>query len=417
MKRPIIPGPSGLGTSLYHSQRLEKLVAHDLLCFSHLRWDFVFQRPQHLLSRSARVQRVFYLEEPVWERSEEAWLELRQREGGVRVGTPHLPEGLSPEAAVRAQRLLVDKLLRDHAVTDFVAWYYTPMALPFSRHLPSAATVYDCMDELSNFKGAPRELRSLERELLERADVVFTGGRSLFDAKRDQHPNIHPFPSSIDVRHFARARGLIADPEDQRRIPRPRLGYFGVIDERMDLELLSGLAASRPEWHFVLVGPVTKIDPAELPQGANLHYLGPKPYTELPDYLAGWDVALLPFACNEATRFISPTKTPEYLAAGKPVVSTPIRDVVCPYGQQELVRIADTVASFAAAIEAALAEPEREQWLAGVDAFLASTSWESTWQQMMELVAEALPDHRLFSFGAGPAVRPASRASDFGVDD
>jgi UDP-galactopyranose mutase len=224
---------------------------------------------------------------------------------------------------------------------------------------------------------------------MSRADLVLTGGQSLYEAKRHQHDNIHPFPSSVDVAHFAQARQISEDPPDQEEIPHPRLGFFGVIDERMDLELIDGVAQSRPDWHLVLLGPVVKIDPAQLPHRSNIHYLGPKQYEDLPEYIAGWDVALLPFARNEATRFISPTKTPEYMAAGLPVVSTSIRDVVRPYGQQGLVRIADDVPAFVAACEAALAEDASER-VRQADAFLRQTSWDGTWLRIRLLVEQLL---------------------------
>ena len=229
-------------------------------------------------------------------------------------------------------------------IADYVLWYYTPMALLFTDHLDPRAIVYDCMDELSAFRDAPPMLTALEAELMQRAALVLTGGQSLYEAKRHQHRNIHPFPSSVDVEHFRAARAV-------SNAIRPISGHCrsrasdssACIDERMDLALLAGVADARPDWQLVMLGPVVKIDPASLPQRANIHYLGGKSYRELPQYVAGWDVALLPFARNEATRFISPTKTPEYMAAGKPVVSTSIRDVVRPYGEQGLVRIADDV--------------------------------------------------------------------------
>jgi UDP-galactopyranose mutase len=241
------------------------------------------------------------------------------------------------------------------------------------------------MDELSAFKGAPTLLKEQEAQLLRRADLVLTGGQSLFDAKRHQHANIHPMPSSVDAAHFAQARHVTVDPADQRNIPHPRLGFFGVIDERMDLDLLDGVAAARPDWHIVMLGPVVKIDNDTLPRRPNIHYLGPKAYEELPLYIAGWDVALMPFARNEATRFISPTKTPEYMAAGRPVVSTSIRDVVRPYGQQGLVRIADEPTAFVDACAAAMAEDaaERKQQ---ADAFLRQTSWDGTWRRIQSLI-------------------------------
>jgi glycosyltransferase involved in cell wall biosynthesis len=373
----------------------------DVLCFSHLRWDFVFQRPQHLMTRCARDRRVFFFEEPIHEDGA-PHLELR-RSGGVTVAVPHLPHGLADAAIADAQRRMVDELIARERIADFVAWYYTPMALSFTAHLEPAATIYDCMDELSAFQGAPAALKLREAALMARADVMLTGGQSLYEAKRHQHRNIHAFPSSVDVEHFARARRIHADPRDQALLPHPRLGFFGVIDERMDLALLEGVAQARPDWHLVLLGPVVKIDQSMLPRAANIHYLGSKKYDELPHYVAGWDVALLPFARNEATRFISPTKTPEYLAAGKPVVSTSIRDVVRPYGQQGLVRIADEVGAFVAACASAMAENASER-VRQADAFLRQTSWDGTWLRIRRLMDEVLRPSSVQGEAGGVAV-------------
>ena len=371
----------------------------DLVCLSHLRWAFVFQRPQHLMTRQARTRRVFFVEEPIREPGTTPHEERRTVEGGVVVSVPHLPEGLPPEEEARLQRDMLDGLLRDERARDLVLWYYTPMALAFTDHLRPRLVVYDCMDELSLFKGAPPELLRREEELLARADVVFTGGWSLYEAKRGRHPNVHGVPSSVDVAHFAAARNGLTDPPDQAGLSRPRLGFFGVIDERFDTALLAGAARERPDWQFVMLGPVVKIDPAELPRGPNLHYLGGKSYAELPAYLSGWDAALLPFARNDSTRFISPTKTPEYLAAGRPVVSTSIRDVVRPYGEKGLVRIADDVEAFVAAAEAAMREDASSaQWLARVDETLAGMSWDRTWAGIQEAM-----DHALLRREAGEA--------------
>jgi glycosyltransferase involved in cell wall biosynthesis len=235
-----------------------------------------------------------------------------------------------------------------------ILWYYTPAALAISGHFPAAATVYDCMDELAAFDFAPSDLADRERELIGRADLVFTGGRSLYEAKRGRNKATYLFPSAVDQEHFAQAHNAQPDPPDQAPIPHPRLGWFGVIDERFDRDLLAELAKRRPDWHFVIVGPVAKIDDEALPRGGNIHYLGAKPYETLPSYLAGWDAALLLFARNRATRFISPTKTPEYLAGGKPVVATPIADVAAEWGSDGLIAIADGARSFERAIAAAL---------------------------------------------------------------
>jgi UDP-galactopyranose mutase len=377
-------------TTVQPNPRQTKSSKPDLLCFMHLRWDFVYQRPQHLLSRAARDRRVFVFEEPIYDNGSMR-LEVSESEEGVHVVKTYLPEGLRSDVATEAVlREMLDRVLAEHQIEDYVAWYYTPMALSFTQHLKPQATVYDCMDELSAFKGASPMLRQREQQLFKLADLVFTGGQSLYEAKRSQHKSVYAFPSSIDHAHFSQARTSLAEPMDQASIPPPRMGFFGVIDERFDKELLAQVAEKRPQWQFVVIGPVVKIDPSELPQRDNIHYLGSKSYKELPAYLAGWDVALLLFARNEATRFISPTKTPEYLAAGKPVVSTSIRDVVRPYGEKQLVRVADQPGEFIAAVETLLAQTpaERQEWLNRVDTYLSVFSWDDTWSRMANLIED-----------------------------
>ena len=363
----------------------------DLIVFSHLRWDFVYQRPQHLLNRSAQDRRVFFVEEPIFDNSSMC-LDVSERENNLKVVVPHLPEGLCSEVAKTAVlHDMVLRLLVEHDIHDYVVWYYTPMALDFTRHLRPRAVVYDCMDELSAFKNAPECLTMRERELFKLADLVFTGGQSLYEAKRNQHPAVFAFPSSIDRAHFMQARTAVSEPLDQKDIPHPRLGFFGVVDERFDVELLDEVSRQRPEWQFVIIGPVVKIDREILPKRSNIHYLGAKSYQQLPSYIAGWDVALLLFAQNESTRYISPTKTPEYLAAGKPVVSTPIRDVIYPYGEMGLVRIAGNAKEFIKAAEELLSsKSSRGKWLKAVDEFLATTSWDETWAHMSKLIDETL---------------------------
>lgn len=362
----------------------------DIVCLSHLRWNFVYQRPQHLLSRCAQGKRVFFIEEPIFSQEPLGRLDITEDSCGVVVVVPHLPQGLSEETINADLEVLIDGLFAEYNINKYICWYYTPMAIAFTRHLQPQAVVYDCMDELSSFKGASPTLKNYEAELFNRADLVFTGGQSLYESKVNQHANVYAFPSSVDVAHFAQARNL-TEPLDQANIPHPRLGFFGVIDERMDIELLAGIAEARPDWHLVIIGPVVKIDPATLPQHENIHYLGGKDYKELPAYLSGWDLAMLPFARNESTRFISPTKTPEYLAAGRPVVSTSIRDVVRPYGESKLVRIADTVSEFVTAAEQGMQEDTpASEWLSQVDVFLEKISWDRTWASMMKLIDSAI---------------------------
>ena len=362
-----------------------------IITFSHLRWDFVYQRPQHLLSRLAARHRVIFIEEPVPAATAPEW-KFNYPHPNVVVCRP-----CSPSAApgfhddqTPILRTLVRQLIEQEHVEEHVAWFYTPMALPLADSLDPIAVVYDCMDELSAFKYAPPELIEREKALLRAADVVFTGGPSLYRAKKDRHPNVHCFPSSVDARHFAVAANGMTDADDQAPLPHPRLGFFGVIDERFDIPAVTLMAERHPEWQIVLVGPVVKIDPATLPRRPNIHYFGQRSYQQLPAYLKGWDVCLLPFARNESTRFISPTKTLEYMAAGRMIASTPITDVAEPYG--DIVYLGETPEEFVAACERALVSSpeERADRRHKMRRVLSRTSWDSTAFAMDELIAEAI---------------------------
>lgn len=356
-----------------------------LICFSHLRWNFVHQRPQHLLTRAAQHLRVHYFEEPEIVQHAEARLRMEVRDGIIRL-VPETPHDAAP---ISLQRRLLQSYLRQLPHRFRIGWFYTPLALRFANPAAFDFIVYDCMDELSGFHGADPDMQTMERRLFQAADLVFTGGASLFESKRTQHHNVRLEPSSVDAAHFAMARTWAdGDPADQAQLPRPRIGWFGVIDERMDLELVAKLADLRPAWAFVMLGPVVKIDPDTLPRRPNLHWLGPKPYAELPKYLAGWDCGFMPFARNAATRFMSPTKTPEYLAAGVPLVSTPIPDVVSPWGEAGLVEIAADVQPFVGAVERTMRQRSGD-WLALADRSLASLSWDRTWARMSAAIRGA----------------------------
>ncbi len=362
----------------------------DILCLSHLRWDFVYQRPQHLLSRFARDRRVFFFEEPVFS-DRPTFLDLTQKENNLWVAVPHISyEDRDTGDLTKIQRIMVEKLIDAKKINDFILWFYTPMAMDFAAHIEPLATVFDCMDELSAFKFAPPQLIENEKRLMEKADLVFTGGQSLYEAKRDSHERVFAFPSSIDVEHFRTAREVDNSPNGEEQISKPQLGYCGVIDERIDLDLLADLADFKPHWQFVMIGPVVKISEDDLPRRSNIHYLGGKDYKDLPKYLAEWNIALMPFAMNEATKFISPTKTPEYLAAGKPVISTPVRDVVRPYYEKGLVEIAKNAEEFAEAGERILNEDDRSEWLERVDEHLSTMSWDKTWKEMEKLIEETI---------------------------
>lgn len=353
-----------------------------ILCFSHLRWEFVWQRPQHLLSRAAAQYDVFFLEEAVRESIELPFLKTFPAAQGIEVLQLHVPMQM-PDAEV-------DSLLREAAqqavsrCPELILWFYTPMALPLAEGLDATFVVYDCMDDLAGFKGASPDMKRREQELFEFADLVLTGGHSLFEARRNRHPNVHLFPSSVDAAHFAQAKVVDCEPADQATIPRPRIGYFGVIDERLDYALIAALATLRPDWQLVFVGPTAKIDPADLPRPPNIHWLGQKPYAQLPRYMGGWTAGFMPFALNDATRYISPTKTPEFLAAGLPVVSTRIKDVERTYG--DVVAIASDASGFANALQNAMlgADPG---WATAVERKLALQSWDLTWSRIARLLA------------------------------
>ena len=379
-----------------------------ILVFSHLRWDFVYQRPQHLLSRLAQHYKICFFEEPVFRQSESG-MECTSPSHNITVCRPHTPVDMPGfhDDHLPYLKKMVRELVRDGE--EYIVWFYTPMALPLLQELPPRLVVYDCMDELAAFKNPPRQLLQRENSLLKRAEIVFTGGPSLYNAKKDRHPNVHCFPSSVDVRHFSQALDRANAHPAHRDIPGPRLGFYGVIDERFDTELIGRVAQAHPQWQIVLVGPVVKIDPASLPRHDNIHYLGQQPYEALPQLLAGWDVCLMPFAMNESTKFISPTKSLEYMAAELPIVSTPVRDVVDLHS--DVVAIAHTPEEFIAACEAALliSMEEREAMMQKMRDKLTRTSWDSTALTMRDLMSALEQSARDRAAAAESAVPAASR--------
>jgi glycosyltransferase involved in cell wall biosynthesis len=372
----------------------DKNKSRQLVCFSHLPWNFVYQRPQHLIRRFTNKYEVYYIEEFVKSPNEDGY-SIHLTDDNATVIAPHLNNQSTLDETQR-KKVILKSIFTDCSIHSYIFWYYTPMAVAYTSHFNPMAIVYDCMDELSAFKFAPQQLKTLEQDLFNIADIVFTGGNHLYNAKKSQHTNIHSFPSSIDKAHFKIARSYKEEPEDQANISHPRLGFYGVIDERFDIDLLLHASNAKPDWQFILVGPVIKIDPAILPKNKNIHYLGPKTYDELPLYLSGWDIALIPFAINESTRFISPTKTPEYLAGGKPVISTPITDVVHPYQDLGLVHIVQNAEELIAASTLELSSTDKRIWLSKVDEYLDTISWDHTWQRMNELLEKVLMNKHSF---------------------
>lgn len=350
-----------------------------------------------------------YFEEPVFDASAPR-LALSHPAKGVLLAVPHLPPNSSRTAAEAALRRMVNRVVAELGDVRPVLWYCTPMAVGYTDHLKPSAIIYDCTEAPKPSRVAATsapEWSERERWLFERADVVFTDSHSLCQHTRrtTRHANIYPMLSSVDLGHFGRAREPLVEPPDQDEIPHPRVGFCGVIDERIDTTLLGELARARPDLQFVMVGPIIGIDPATLPQSPNLHWLGSKSQTQIPAYIAGWDVAMLPLVCNEATLFTSPSKTAQYLAAGKPVVATPIPNVVEPYGRDGLAWIGDNFGEFADALDEALSS-DRYARVIHADDYLADHSWQATWNEMWSHVERAMASR--VPTRSGRARRPKS---------
>jgi UDP-galactopyranose mutase len=362
---------------------------NSIIVFSHLRWDFVYQRPQHLLSRLAEYYQIIFFEEPEFHQGE-ASLETSQPLPNLTVCRPRTPVASTDysDEQMPYLRSMASELADQHP--DAIVWFYTPMAFPLLEEMQAGLVVYDCMDELSAFKNSSAQLLQREDALLRRADVVFTGGPSLYNAKKHRNGNVHCFPSSVDVNHFRQALDRKLAHPSQQNLPHPRFGFYGVIDERFDIDIVTQMADAQPDWQIVLVGPVAKIEPDALPQRDNIHYMGQQSYKALPHFLAAWDVCLMPFAINESTRFISPTKSLEYMAAELPIVSTPVKDVVDLHS--DVVEIADGAAAFIEACRKSLAQTDKEmqQRVRLMRAKLSRTSWDVTAAKIHALLEQAL---------------------------
>ena len=355
-----------------HAPKPKANPEYDMIVFCHLRWDFVYQRPQHIISRLAKDYRILVVEEPQPTRlNGNSPLEVREITPNIHVFRP-------PVQSIKSIGTFLKKHLKKQ--TFPVGWFYSPAFVPVLEYLDFETVVYDCMDELSLFKGASAELISQEKQLLAAADIVYTGGKSLYESKKQKHHNVFCFPSSVDIGHFASENNTeISLPDDLKDIPTPIVGYYGVIDERIDLDLLKETAAKCPDTSFVMIGPLCKIEDHDLPRAKNIHYLGMKSYEELPQYLHFFDVAMMPFALNDSTKYISPTKTLEYMSAYKPIISTKVRDVVRDYSN--CIALIDDAENFAKAISEA---PERD--LSEYGQILEKTSWDATAEQMSSII-------------------------------
>src|SRR5690606_38053916 len=388
------------------------MATHEsVLCLSNRRWRSGGDRPQQLLARAARQRRVAYVEEPLFDVSAPA-LELSTTDEGVLLAVPHLPVGTTPLQADAARRRMLNRVIAELDDSRPVLWYCTPTAVGYTAHLKSAAIVYDCTEDVGRVN-APSDLADRERWLLERADVVFTDSHSLCRHKRriTHRSNIYPFLSCVDIDRFGCAREPTPEPPDQDDVEGPRIGFPGVIDERIDLRLLGEVADARPDLQLVMVGPILGVDPAALPRLPNLHWLGAKPHEQILACIAGWEVAMLPLVGSDQPLYIPPTKVAEYLAAGKPVVSTTVADVIDPYGRAGLAWIGDGAGEFVDAIDDALTS-DRHARVTHADNFLFEHSWQSTWEQMWTHVERALASRTSSRApGARRSTRPAAPSS------
>jgi glycosyltransferase involved in cell wall biosynthesis len=367
-----------------------------LIVQSHLRWDFVWQRPQQILSRFAEHAPVLFVEEPLFlDDVSSPKLDITVPHANVFRAVPRLPGDLRAdnERGVAEVRTLIQQAIEPDGqlkrlFDNPVQWFYSPFTAPaMLGAFNEIGVVYDCMDELAQFRFAHPDLVRRERLLLANADVVFTGGYKLYESKKRFHSNVHFFGCGVDVRHFGKARlPETPTPSDIVELPQPVFGYFGVIDERIDYDLLAMLAESNPNASIVMVGPVVKVDPGTLPRRPNIHWLGQRDYAALPSYVKGFSVCLMPFALNEATEYINPTKTLEYMAAGKPIVSTAVPDVVRNF--TPVVQIARSPREFAAATARAAIAPNLALIEKGLE-HAAAASWESIVAKMRDLLGEA----------------------------
>jgi len=364
--------------SISHEIPSDDPKVYDMIVFCHLRWDFVYQRPQQIMHRMSDKYKILFVEEPI------AFEEGDERTAVITEINPNLFILKPKVSSIADLKYVLPIYVANTSVK--CGWFYSSAFVSVLKDIDFETVIYDCMDELTMFKGASELLKSQETYLLSEADIVFTGGKSLYEAKKQTHDNVYCFPSSVDRNHFASALNGIALPHDLPTSGNPMVGYYGVIDERIDLDLLKEAAEKMPQVEFIMVGPLAKIDESNLPRAANIHYPGMKSYMELPRYLKGFDIAIMPFALNDATKFISPTKTLEYIAANKPIVSTAVYDVVRDY--KDAVWVITNADECCEAIQNILHQSElaKEKRRQQYEVILNNTSWEKTVNSMQEII-------------------------------
>jgi glycosyltransferase involved in cell wall biosynthesis len=378
------------------------IEAQDIICFAH-DWGGDPTSKTHIMRLLAKKSRVLWvnsiaMRRPVASKSDARRLitKLRRAFAGCVEVEPNIfvvnPLVLPLPGSALAQRLngvlLERSLRRTLSKLSFarpILWTFLPTMNRLVGRLGERLLVYHCVDKYSEFSGVPRDaIVAMERDLVKRADLVFTSAARLLEECRPLNPHTHFITHGVDTAHFGRALDPQTPvPDDLAGIRKPVAGFFGLIADWVDLPLIRSLARERPDWSFVLIGKAAT-DLAPLQGLSNVHWLGQKPYTELPGYCRGFDVALIPFVQNELTLRVNPLKLREYLAAGLPVVSTPLPEISRYDG---LVRLATRREEFIGGIEAALAERSPE--LAGrrFEA-MRGESWEARVADMARLIDE-----------------------------
>ncbi len=355
------------------------LQPYDLVVFSHLRWNFVYQRPQHILSRLAKSYNILFVEEPFHPNPE------NENTSFINQVFPNLSVFNSYTDSIDSTLKLLKETLGSQTIAT--AWFYSPSFVNALKIFSFDKVVFDCMDELTLFKNAPQSLIEQEKELLSKSDIVFTGGKSLYSSKKKHHHNVYCFPSSVDRKHFEKAQNGIKVPDEMDAFTGIVVGYYGVVDERIDYDLLEQTAQMNPTVDFVLIGPFAKVNPESLPSLPNIHFLGMRNYEQLPNYLKRFDIAMMPFAMNDATKYISPTKTLEYMAGGKCIISTPVYDVVRDYDKQ--IEIIENAEQFTSSINKLICQHKASHYLKYQE-ILDRTSWDNTVKEMYSLMKQSI---------------------------
>lgn len=357
----------------------------DLLVLAHSRWDLDHHRGHNIFSRYAQKRRVFYFEEPSFGQTEIPRLHIRDTFENVMVVTPHLPNPIKSNQIDSILRELIDELIFEEEIINFTLWLQTPRAFRYARDIDATTIIYECMEDYDNINNFSENLFQVEKELMENSDIIFVVSEALYQKKKFQHHNIHVFPNSADYFHFIQSRDFILDPYDQIHIPHPRIGFYGIIDQSIDLKLIDEIAQIREDLNFVFIGPLKDTKFSQLPTRKNIYYLEQKDYNLIPLYVAEWDCGLLPFCINEVTQYSSPHQTAELLMAGKPIVATHIPDISIRFGKKSLAKMASNAEDFSEKIDKAILESKEQKWKELIDNELKNETWDQVFKKMCDI--------------------------------